>query len=53
MSIKPLKFLPLGRGGLTGFGRSHNGQADGDDIPPIHTVMTQAQVEKLYGEPSA
>ena len=51
MSIKRLKFLPLVAAALLALGVPTTGRAAGHDVPPIHTGMTEAQVEKLYGEP--
>src|ERR1700730_16557847 len=51
MSIKRLIFLPSVAAALLALGVPTTGRAAGDDVPPIHTGMTEAQVEKLHGEP--
>ena len=51
MGIKRVQSIVLIVAGLLVWGVPRTGKAAGNDIPKIHKGMTEAQVEKLYGEP--
>ena len=51
MSIKRVQLIAFIAAAFMALGVPRTGRAAGGDTPQIHTGMTEAQVEKIYGEP--
>ena len=51
MNIQRIKWIALIMAALISLGVPPTGRAAAGDAPQIHRGMTEAQVERLYGEP--